>query len=313
MNDPLSVFDRRRVRLHRDRAAATLADHDFLLREIAGRLDDRLCDINRRFESALDLGCHTGQTSQVITALQTAAYAIRCDLSPKMARRAGGCAVVADEEFLPFAPNTFDLVVSNLSLHWTNDLPGALLQVRRTLRPDGLFLAAMLGEDTLTELRDCLMEAEIETAGGVSPRVSPFATVRDIGGLLQRAGFALPVVDRDRIVVTYENALRLFADLRGMGESNALYEQQRHFTRRALVMRAAELYQQRHAGADGRIPATFTVVYLHGWAPHASQQRPLAPGSAQTRLANALQSDEVSTGEPASPYRGPGRPQDRKT
>jgi hypothetical protein len=159
----------------------------------------------------------------------------------------------------------------------------------------------VLGEDTLTELRECLMEAEIETAGGVSPRISPFATVRDLGGLLQRAGFTLPVVDRDRIAVTYENALKLFADLRGMGETNAMAEQRRPFTPRRLLLRAAELYQERYAGADGRIPATFTVVYLHGWAPHASQQRPLAPGSAKSRLATALESEEVSTGEHARP------------
>lgn len=309
MTDPLKIFDRRCLRLQRNRAAAGLAAHDFLLREIAGRLDDRLRDINRQFDSALDLGCHTGQTSETVEALRTAATLIRCDLSPEMARRAGPGAAAADEEFLPFAAGAFDLVVSNLALHWTNDLPGALLQIRRTLRPDGLFLAAMLGEDTLAELRDCLMEAEIETAGGVSPRVSPFATVRDLGGLLQRAGFALPVVDRDRIVVTYENALNLFADLRGMGEGNALYERRRNFTGRATLMRAADIYRQRHAGAGGRIPATFSVIYLHGWAPHASQQQPLKPGSAKTRLANALQSDKVSTIDPAPVDGAPGRSQ----
>jgi len=313
MSDPLRIFDRWRVRLHRERAAPGMAAHDFLLREIAARLDDRLRDVKRQFDSALDLGCHTGQTSAAVEALQNAASVVRSDLSPAMARRAGGCAVVADEEFLPFAENAFDLIVSNLTLHWTNDLPGALLQIRRALRPDGLFLAAMLGEDTLTELRECLMEAEIEVAGGISPRVSPFATVRDAGGLLQRAGFSLPVVDRDRIVVTYDNALKLFADLRGMGETNALAERRRHFTGRALMMRAAAIYDERYADADGRIPATFTIVYLHGWAPHASQQRPLAPGSAQLRLANALQSDEVSAGEPTSPRRAPGRPKDNET
>jgi NADH dehydrogenase [ubiquinone] 1 alpha subcomplex assembly factor 5 len=313
MSDPLRIFDRRRVRLHRDRAAPGLAAHDFLLREIAARLDDRLRDVNRSFESALDLGCHTGQTGGAIAAFGDAGSVVRSDLSLAMARRAGGCAVVADEEFLPFAAGAFDLIVSNLTLHWTNDLPGALLQLRRALRPDGLFLAAMLGEDTLTELRDCLMAAEIEVAGGVSPRVSPFATVRDAGGLLQRAGFTLPVVDRDRIVVTYDSALKLFADLRGMGETNALVAQRLHFTGRRLMLRAAELYHARYAGADGRIPATFTVVYLHGWAPHASQQKPLAPGSAQLRLANALQSDEVSAGEPASPRQTPGRPKDKES
>jgi SAM-dependent methyltransferase len=298
MSDPMRVFDRQRLRQHRDRAARSLPAHDFLLREVAARLADRLDDINRSFAVALDLGCHTGGT-----ALRRAETTIRCDLSYEMARRAGECAVVADEELLPFGPETIDLAVSNLSLHWVNDLPGALLQLRRTLRPDGLFLAAMLGDGTLAELRDCLMQAEIEVAGGVSPRVSPFAELRDLGGLLQRAGFALPVADRDRIVVTYDDAMKLFADLRGMGETNALAEQRRTFTGRDLFLRAAALYRERYGDATGRIPATFDVVYLHGWAPHASQQRPRAPGSAQSRLANALQSEEISAGDAATPTR----------
>jgi SAM-dependent methyltransferase len=301
--NPMTVFDRRRLRRHRDRAAPALAAHDFLLREVGSRLDDRLRDINRAFTSVLDLGCHAGQTTNAIEALRHAECVVHGDLSLAMARRAAAPAVVCDEEFLPFGPETFDLVVSNLILHWTNDLPGALLQLRRALRPDGLILAAMLGEDTLVELRECLMDAEIETAGGISPRISPFASVRDAGGLLQRAGFALPVVDRDRIVVTYENVFKLFGDLRGMGETNALTEQLRHFTRRSTIMRAAEIYQARFAGEDGRLPATFDIVYLHGWAPHESQQKPLAPGSATTRLARALQSEEISADETAQPKR----------
>jgi NADH dehydrogenase [ubiquinone] 1 alpha subcomplex assembly factor 5 len=301
----MRVFDRRRLRLHRDRAAANFSSHDFLLREVAARLADRLHDIKRTFTSALDLGCRTGETGRAIDAIGRADAVIRCDLSYEMARRAGNCALVADEECLPFGPDSFDLVVSNLSLHWVNDLPGALLQVRRAMRPDGLFLAAMLGEGTLSELRACLMQAEIDVAGGISPRVSPFAELRDIGGLLQRAGFALPVADRDRIVVTYDNALKLLTDLRGMGEGNALAEQPRHFTGRRLFLRAAELYQERFADSGGRIPATFTVVYLHGWAPHESQQRPLAPGSAKSRLANALESEEIPAGEPAMPKKRP--------
>lgn len=300
---PITVFDRRRLRLHRDRAAPGLAAHDFLLREVGARLSDRLRDVNRRFESALDLGCHAGQTADAIETLRRMECTVHSDLSHAMARCAASPAVVCDEEFLPFGPGAFDLVISNLVLHWTNDLPGALLQLRRALRPDGLLLAAMLGEDTLIELRECLYEAEAETAGGVSPRVSPFATVRDAGGLLQRAGFMLPVVDRDRIMVTYESAFKLFGDLRGMGETNALSEQLRHFTRRTTIMRAAEIYHQRFAGDDGRVPATFDIVFLHGWAPHESQQKPLAPGSAKTRLARALQSEEISAGETARPKR----------
>lgn len=303
MSDPLRIFDRQRLRRHRDRAAPNLSVHDFLLREVAARLADRLHDINRSFASVLDLGCHAGETGRATDGFGGAGTVIRCDLSYEMARRAGAGAVVADEEFLPFAADAFDLAVSNLSLHWVNDLPGALLQLRRTLRPDGLFLAAMLGDGTLAELRDSLMQAEIETAGGISPRVSPFAELRDVAGLLQRAGFALPVADRDRIVVTYDNPLKLFADLRGMGESNALAEQQRNFTGRRLLLRTAEIYRDTYGDCTGRIPATFNVVYLHGWAPHESQQRPLAPGSAETRLANALESDEISAGESVPPKR----------
>lgn len=307
MSDPaisqMNVFDRRRLRRHRDRAAPGLAAHDFLLREVGARLDDRLRDVNRRFDSILDLGCHAGQTAAAIEALRQADCTVHCDLSRAMARRAASPAVVCDEEFLPFAPGAFDLVISNLVLHWTNDLPGALLQLRQALRPDGLLLAAMPGEDTLAELRQSLMDAEIDTTGGVSPRVSPFASVRDIGGLLQRAGFALPVVDRDRIVVTYDTAFKLFGDLRGMGETNALSEQLRHFTRRSTIMRAAEIYHRRYADGDGRVPATFDIVYLHGWAPHESQPKPLAPGSAKTQLARALQSEEISAGETARPKR----------
>lgn len=301
MTDSMTVFDRRRVRFHRDRAAAGLAAHDFLLREVADRLNDRLLDISRQFASALDLGCHAGQTADCIDALRSADCTIRCDLSEEMTRRAGGHAVVCDEEFLPFAAGSFDLIVSNLTLHWTNDLPGTLIQARQLLKPDGLLLTALIGEESLCELRDALMQAEIDVTGGVSPRVSPFVTVRDAGALLQRAGFSLPVVDRDRIVVTYDNALKLLTELRGMGETNALSEQVRHFTRRSVLMRTAEIYHERYAAADGRVPATFDIVYLHGWAPHSSQQKPLAPGSATTRLAQALQSEEISAGEAAGP------------
>ena len=303
MTDAITVFDRKRVRLHRDRAAPNFAAHAFLFEEVARRLDDRLKDISRDFPDVLELGCNAGLAGDAIDALRTAGSVTRCDLSAEMARRVGRGALVADEEFLPFGPGSFDLIVSNLSLHWTNDLPGALLQARMALRPDGLFIAALLGEDTLTELRECLMEAEIEISGGVSPRVSPFATLRDLGGLLQRAGFALPVVDRDRIVVTYDNAMKLLADLRGMGETNALAEQKRTFTGRGVIMRAAEIYHQRHSDADGRIPATFSVLYLHGWAPAPTQQKPLSPGSARTRLADALESEEISAGESAAPDR----------
>lgn len=299
----MRVFDRRAVRRHRDRAAAGLAGHDFLLRDVAERLTDRLLDVSRIFPHALDLGCHTGELGRMLGQHGGIETLVQCDLAPEMARRAGGHTIVADEEALPFAPESFDLVLSNLSLHWVNDLPGCLLQIRQTLKPDGLFLAAMFGGGTLVELRNCLMEAESEIAGGVSPRVSPFADLRDAAGLLQRAGFTLPVADRDTITVTYENAFRLFADLRGMGEGNAVRERQHNFTRRAVFLRAAEQYQSAHGAADGRIDATFNVIFMHGWAPHPSQQVPLRPGSAQSRLATALETDEVPAGDTAIPKR----------
>jgi SAM-dependent methyltransferase len=202
---------------------------------------------------------------------------------------------------LPFADASFDLVVSGLSLHWVNDLPGALIQVRRALRPDGLFLAALLGGDTLIELRQALVEAETEVEGGASPRVSPFLDVREAGALLQRAGFSLPVVDLDTITVTWPDALALMKDLRGMGEANAVLERKKSFTRRGTLLSAAAGYQARHGDAEGRIPATFQIVYLTGWAPHDSQQRPLRPGAATSRLADALDVAEVSAGEKAKP------------
>ncbi len=308
MDERIEVFDRRAVRRHRERAAKTLAAHDFLLREVGDRLAERLDDVTRRFPLALDLGCHDGALGRALGrrggrgGIETL---IQSDLSPAMAGKAAADgnhpALAADEEALPFAEATFDAVFSLLSLHWVNDLPGALIQVCRALKPDGLFLAAMLGGETLKELRAALLEAEVEIEGGAGPRVSPFADVRDLGALLQRAGFALPVADVDDIEVSYPNAVKLMADLRGMGEANAVADRRKGFSRRATLMRAAELYAERHAGSDGRVPATFQVIYLTAWAPHESQPQPLAPGSAKTRLSTALDSEEQSAGETADP------------
>lgn len=205
-----------------------------------------------------------------------------------VARANGPYRVVADEEWLPFAGERLDLVVSALSLHWVNDLPGALIQIHRALRPDGLFLAAILGGDSLSELRQALVRAESELEGGVSPRVAPLVDIRDLGALLQRAGFALPVVDSDTITATYPDALTLMRDLRGMGESNILRARHGHFSRRATLLAAAESYRDMFGDADGRIPATFQILYLAGWSPHESQQQALRPGSGEVSLAEAL-------------------------
>jgi SAM-dependent methyltransferase len=301
MNEVMNVFDRAAVRRHRDRAAAGLDGHDFLFGEIGERLADRLDDVTRRFPRALDLGCHGGQLGRLLHGRGGIETLVQCDLSPQMARRAGGVGLAASEEFLPFADASFDLVLSCLSLHWVNDLPGALVQVRRALKPDGLFLAAMLGGETLKELRTALAESEIAEEGGLSPRISPFADVRDAGDLLGRAGFALPVVDVDTVMVSYADPLELMADLRGMGETNAVAERRKRFSRRATLMNATARYRDQFADEDGRIPATFQVIYLTAWMPHPSQQKALKPGSAGARLADALDTTEISAGEKAKP------------
>jgi SAM-dependent methyltransferase len=207
--------------------------------------------------------------------------------------------VIADEEALPFGDATLDLVVSVLALQFVNDLPGTLVQIRRALQPDGLFLAALLGGETLTELRQAFAVAEAEVEGGVSPRVAPFADLRDLGALLQRAGLALPVTDVDRLTVRYRTPFDLMHDLRRMGATNALAERRRTPLRRRTLLRMAEVYAERFADPDGRLRATFEVVWLSGWAPHASQQQPLRPGSARARLADALGTIEIPAGEKA--------------
>lgn len=300
----MNVFDRRLVRRRRDRAAAGLAQHDFLFREIAERVADRLDDVRRGFPRALDLGCHDGALARLLGRRGGIEWLAQCDLSPAMAKAAaqgGGSALAADEEWLPFAPGSFDLILSVLSLHWTNDLPGALIQIRETLAADGLFLGAMLGGQTLQELRTALMQAEIDEEHGASPRVSPFADLRDIGALLQRAGFALPVVDRDIVTLTYPSALELMAGLRAMGESNATHARRRTPSRRATLLRAAEIYRQMFGADREGLPATFEILYMTAWAPHESQPRALAPGSAASRLADALDSEEIPAGDKARP------------
>lgn len=308
MSSTVHVFDRSAVRRHRDRAARRLTAHDFLFREAASRLTERLDDLKREFPLALELGAHGGILATELAQRRGIQTLVRCDLSAQMLRAGSGkktgrcgAAVASDEESLPFAPATFDLIISCLSLHWVNDLPGALIQARRCLKPDGLFLAAMFGSDTLVELRRALLEAELAESGGAGPRISPFTEVRDAGALLQRAGFALPVVDMDAITVSYRSALDLMRDLRGMGEANAAVERRRSFTRRSTILRAAAIYADQHADSSHRIPATFQILTLTGWAPDPAQQRPLRPGSAVHRLATALDSREFSVGEKAAP------------
>ena len=299
------VFDRRAVRRHRERAAARLSEHDFLYRELADRLADRLHDVMRDFPLALALGCHGGALGHALEGVGKIGTLVHADLCEAMVRRVAAAAaapvIVADEEVLPFAAARFDLVLSFLAFHLVNDLPGALVQINACLKPDGLFLAALFGGDTLIELRHAFMEAEIAEEGGASPRVAPAIETAEAGALLQRAGFALPVVDIDTITVTYDDPLRLMRELRGMGEANAVQTRRRQFTRRATLMRAADAYRDLYGTADGRIPATFQVLYLTAWRAHESQQQPLRPGVAKARLADALGTTEHAAGDKARP------------
>jgi SAM-dependent methyltransferase len=281
-----AIFDRKMLRT-RQRRARLLGAETFLIDRVAGELGERLSAVLRQFERAADVGTPTDVLRRVLAA------------SGKVTSIVGADRVTIDEEALPFADGSLDLVVSALSLQFVNDLPGTLIQIRRTLKPDGLLLAAMIGGDSLAELREAFAQAEAEIEGGVSPRVAPFADVRELGALLQRAGFALPVADSDRLTVRYPTVFALMRDLRRMGATNILTERRRVPLRRATLRRMTEIYGQRFADADGRLRATFEIVWLSGWAPHESQQKPLKPGSAAQRLADALGSKELPAGDKA--------------
>lgn len=296
------LFDRALHRARLDRAAADFASADFLKARAAQDVVMRLETILRRFPVAVDLGARNSHFFKALSESDARANIdalIETDLSARMLTGRQGPRVVADEERLPFGDATLDLVVSTLALHWTNDLVGALIQIRRALRPDGLFVGALFGGATLTELRQCLLAAEAELAGGASMRVSPFADAVDAAGLLQRAGFALPVADVDRVKVRYAHPISLLRDLRRMGETSVLLDRSRKPLTRKVLFRALELYVERFAEADGRVPATFEIVSVTGWAPHESQQKPLRPGSAKMRLADALGVQEQPAGDKA--------------
>jgi SAM-dependent methyltransferase len=324
MTAPL-IFDRLLLRARR-RRGLRLGPETFLLDRVADEFANRLRLVLRRFYLAVDLGTPTAAVRAALlrdggigtmvaldpiigplpTLPRTQGRANK-DPPPPAGEGSEGASddrsataalrVVADEEALPFADNTLDLVVSGLSLQAVNDLPGVLVQVRRALKPDGLFLAALLGGDTLAELRQSFATAESELDGGASPRVSPFPDLRELGALLQRAGFALPVTDVDRVTVRYATPFALLHDLRRMGAANPLVERRRVPLRRATLMRAMEVYAERFADPDGKVRASFDIIWLSGWSPHESQQQPLRPGSAKKRLADALGTSEIPTGE----------------
>ena len=272
------LFDRALLRARQDRALR-LGPATFLLDRVAEEMAERLHAVLREFKNAADVGTPGDQ--------------VRNALAGRLNQLAGVDLPEQESEPLPLQPASLDLVVSALALQFVNDLPGVLAQIRRALRPDGLLLAAMVGGDTLNELRQSFAAAEAELEGGASPRVAPFADLRDVGALLQRAGLALPVTDVDRIVVRYDSAFALMQDLRRMGATNILIERRRTPSRRATMLRMAQIYGERFADADGRIRATFDIVWLSGWAPHESQQQPLKPGSAKVGLAEAVKRPRI--------------------
>jgi SAM-dependent methyltransferase len=288
---PPHVFDRERVRQRRDRAAPGFQDYSFLKARVSRDLVERLEDTSRTFQSGLELGAHDGGVSALLEGSSKIAKMRVTDPSEGMvaaARARGLSAEVADEENLPYPPESFDLVLSALSLHWVNDLPGALVQVRKVLKPDGLFLGALLGAGTLHELRTSLVEAEAEIMGGIAPRLSPLPALADTAALMQRAGFALPVVDRETVTVRYGHVLGLLADLKGMGERAAFADGRGQPLPRRVLARMVEIYDEQFRDPDGRVRASFEVVYLSGWAPAPHQPKPLKPGSARVSLADAV-------------------------
>lgn len=298
-----TLFDRILLSRRRARFAGKFREHDFLLRRASEEMAARLGAVVREFPLALDLGARNGLFGRAAIETGRVGAVIHADMSAAFLTPGAPLQIACDEERLPFADASLDLVLSGLGLHLVNDLPGTLIQIRRALKPDGLMLAALFGGRTLAELREAFTAAESELEGGASPHVSPFADMRDYGALLQRAGFALPVADADAFTVTYATPFDLMRELRGMGEASILTARSRKPMRKATLMRAAEIYAERFPAPRGRIAATFEIVYLTGWAPADSQPKPLRPGSARTRLADALGAREYGSGEKAGPAR----------
>ncbi len=280
------IFDRNRLRHNRKRCAAKLKEHDFLLNWVNTQLLESLSNIKKDFPLTLQLG--SKNDSKTLHASQKIKDVIHIDLTADI-MTPDTLRVIADEEMLPFTENSFDLVISNLDLHSVNDLPNTLIQINHILKPDGLFLAALLGGKTLCELRESLIQTELSLKGGASPRIFPFADKQQMSGLLQHAGFALPVVDSDVVTVTYEDMFKLMHDLRGMGEGNIIQKRNKINPGKQFFIDAAGYYHEHFSEKDGRLPASFEIIFLIGWAPHKSQQQPLKPGSADISLHEALE------------------------
>ena len=284
MTNPPEIFDRAVLRERRQRSIKAFETVDYLLKHANEDIIDRLSVIMREFPIALNLGSHLGDLTHRLSALKSITEVYSLDSVLGMVERTPGSRVLGDEELLPFAPESLDLVVSSLSLHFVNDLPGTLMQIRQCLKADGAFIAALLGGESLNELRHVFLMAEEELYGGASPRVAPFADVRDMGHLLQRAGFALPVTDRDVLKVRFNSAIHLMKELQAMGASNVLTNRSRLHNTKALFKRVNELYAEHYSDDDGRVYASFELIYLMGWAPHPDQQKPLRPGSGAVNL-----------------------------
>lgn len=295
----VAPFNRALLNERRRRVAASAPAHDFLLHRVAEDLADRLAIIKRQFPVAANIGAYHGVLSRRLRHIDSVGLMIDVEPVAELLAACEGPGVLADEEFLPFGEATLDLVVSGLSLQHVNDLPGTLVQIRRALKPDGLLLASLFGGSTLSELGAAWLAAEAEITGGASPRVAPAIDLRDFGGLMQRAGFALPVVDSDVVHVAYASPLALMRDIKAMGASNVLNARRRVPTRRDVLARAAQIYEERYARSDGRVLATFEILTVTAWAPDPSQQKPLRPGSASVRLADALGTKEQPVGDKA--------------
>lgn len=295
------LFSRSRLIQHKDRAASKFEQVSFLKDRVIEDICDRLSFINRQFDRALDIGSHGGMLAAAIELKPDLKdkidFLAQSDLSAKMLARGHNFGFVGDEEHLPLATQSLNLITTTLCMHWINDVPGFMAQARLALKPDGLFLGSFFGGRTLHELRSAFAQAETQMGQEPSPRVSPFADAQDGAQLLQRAGFALPVADSDVVTVRYENVFGLFRDLKAMGETAAFAGERGKPLTRSLVAQVADIYANQFADNDGRIRATFEIVTLTGWAPHDSQQKPLRPGSAKMRLSDALGVNEVSAGE----------------
>lgn len=282
MQNTINIFDKKQTRRNRTRAMLNDEKADFLLRWTANELQDRLDLIRKKFDRILQIGGATPKIYDHALVMDDVMDVVMDDIAIPHS------SLLGDAEYLPFCPNAFDLIISSFSLHHLNDLPGALIQINQSLKPDGLLIGAFLGGDTLKEFKECIQTAELEITGGLAPRTHPMIDIKQMGALMQRAGYALPVIDSEILTVEYQDIYALMRDLRNMGENNALNQRHQKFTSRNIFARADAIYTDRFTNGNGRIDATFEIIFISGWKPHESQQKPLKPGSAENSLFDIL-------------------------